>query len=440
MTSRDLALAVVRDVFPKDGKARGAHESFDYRAARSGLDARDRAFAAELAYGSIRARRYLDWLLAPFLGSRAQRLPPTIAEILRLGAYQLAKMTVEPHAAVGETVGLARRHGHRGTAGLVNAVLRRVSEREEIERIPQRRHFSSDDDFLGTLHSFPTWIVALVRRVFGSELVEEILRGMNLPAQPAVRVNLLSATVEETIEQLRSFGAVATQSQLVPETLLLDRMPPGADPRQRWEIQGEIAAVPVDVLAPQADEEGVELCSGRGNKTLQIVARMHDRGRLEAIEADRANVERLRARVEQLGIRSVRVEHADATAASGGAAAFVLLDAPCSGLGILGRQPEARWRKRPDDPARLAQLQAALLESAAARGRPGGRLVYSVCSFAPEETEERMTAFLDCHPEFSRAAIPARYAPWATAAGDLRFPPGIERRDGFFIALLERRS
>jgi 16S rRNA (cytosine967-C5)-methyltransferase len=439
MTARELALAVVRDVFPKDGKARGAHESFDYRAARSDLEVRDRAFAAELAYGSIRARRYLDWILAPFLGSRAQRLPPTIAEILRLGAYQLTKMAVEPHAAVSETVGLARRHGHRGTAGLVNAVLRRLSEQPAAERIPRRDRFESDDDFLGTLHSYPTWIVACARRVFGGELLEAILTGMNAPPQASVRVNTLSAAVDDATAQLRGAGATVTPSQLVPEILLLDRMPQAADAAGRWEIQGEIAAVPVDVLAPRAGERGVELCSGRGNKTVQLVGRMRDRGRIEAIEADRANAQRLRARLQRLGARSVVVEEADATAASCEPGDFVLLDAPCSGLGILGRQPEARWRKEPSDPQRLGGVQAALLDAAAACVRPRGRMVYSVCSFAPDETAARVGAFLAAHPEFSRGEMPERFAAWRTADGDLRFPPGIDRHDGFFIALLERR-
>ncbi len=119
---------------------------------------------------------------------------------------------------------------------------------------------------------------------------------------------------------------------------------------------------------------------------------------------------------------------------------FVLVDAPCSGLGILGRQPEARWRKEPGDPERLASLQAELLESGSQRVRPGGRLVYSVCTFSPVETHERIEAFLREHPDFSRAATAPKFAAWRLASGDLRFPPGIERRDGFFIALLERRE
>jgi 16S rRNA (cytosine967-C5)-methyltransferase len=138
-------------------------------------------------------------------------------------------------------------------------------------------------------------------------------------------------------------------------------------------------------------------------------------------------------------VQSVAVEEGDATTASGDTADFVLLDAPCSGLGILGRQPEARWRKEPSDPKRLALVQAALLEAAAPRVRAGGRIVYSVCSFAPAETEERIEAFLASHREFERGELPARFTRWRTTAGDLLFPPGLERRDGFFIALLEAR-
>ena len=445
MTSRELALTVVRDVFPRDGRGRGAREAFDYRAERSELDVRDRAFAAELAYGSIKARRYLDWILAPFIGDRVTELPPTILEILRLGTYQLTRMAVAGHAAVSETVALAKRHGHRGTAGLVNAVLRRVSELDDTARTPQPENFISDDDYLGNLYSYPTWIVGGVRNAFGDDLVEPILRGMNEPSQTALRVNLTRATPEDVLELLVSRGMTVQRSELVPEVLLVfNGVAHGAldDPEHRWELQGEAAAVPVDLLAPQPDSRGVELCSGRGNKTLGIVSRMMDRGLLEAIERDPRKVEQERARLDQAGIFSVVVREGDATVVSDGAddADFVLVDAPCSGLGILGRQPEARWRKEPSDAARLADLQAALLDAGAKRVRTGGRLVYSVCTFTPDETYERVEAFLREHPDFVRGPTPLRYERWRQSTGDLRFAPGIDGRDGFFVAVLERQA
>ncbi|HEY1727267.1 MAG TPA: transcription antitermination factor NusB [Candidatus Baltobacteraceae bacterium] len=444
MRARELALGVVRDVFARDRRLRSAHESFDYHAGRSNLDARDRAFAAELAYGSIKARRYLDWLLAPFVGKRTAELPPTILEILRLGAYQIARMAVPTHAAVSETVGLAKRHGHRGTAGLVNAVLRRLTELEPERRTPQRDTFESDDDFLGTLHSFPTWIVASARAVFGDSQLEAVLSGMNEPPQTALRVNLLRTTADEALDVLASRSIGAKRSDLVSEIILVDGAAPEvlADAEQRWEQQGEIAAVPVDVLDPQPEMHGVELCSGRGNKTLEIVGRTRDRGTLETIEHDAHKIAFDRARLHELGVQSVRLHEGDATQTQVARqdADFVLVDAPCSGLGILGRQPEARWRKEPGDPARLASLQSELLESGSQRVRPGGRLVYSVCTFSPVETGERIETFLREHPEFSRPVTAPKYSAWRLDSGDLRFPPGIERRDGFYVALLERRE
>ena len=439
MNSRELAFAVVRDVF---GGSRGAHESFDYRARRSGLDARDRAFAAELAYGSIKARRFLDWVLTPYVGNRFNTLPPAIVEALRLGTYQLTRMAVPARAAVSETTGLAKKHGHRGTAGLVNAVLRRIAEQDADQRTPSRPAFCSEDDYLGTLYSFPTWIVGEVRAAFGDELVEHILRGMNEPPQRALRVDLLRATQEQAREALAARGIGARQSELVPEILVPDDNAGTAleDPELRWEPQGEIAAVPVDLLDPQAGAHGVELCSGRGNKTLQIIGRTRDSGRLETIERDARKAAQARERLAAVDAHGVETREADAREPGDPDAAFVLLDAPCSGLGILGRQPEARWRKEPGDPPRLAALQSQLLEAAASRTSPGGKLVYSVCTFDEREGRGQINAFLAAHSDFSRAAIPPRYVPWRTAEGDVRFAPGIDRRDGFFIAVLERSA
>jgi 16S rRNA (cytosine967-C5)-methyltransferase len=442
MNAREFALDVVRDVFPVKGTPRGAHEAFDYRARRSNLDARDRAFAAELTYGTIKARRYVDWVLEPYVGERDDTLPPTIREILRLGVYQLRRMNVAAHAAVSETVGLAKAHGHLGTAGLVNAVLRRVAE--EQKREPEREEFSSEDDYLATLYSFPTWIVATMRRAFGGDLLESILTGLNAQAQPALRVNLTRATPPEAIAALAERGVSVRESQLVGEMLLIEEGTATTlldDERLRWEPQGEIAAVPVDVLDPRAEERIVELCSGRGNKTLQMVGRTNDRGTLEAIERDPRKIAQAQKRLEALDVTSVRSVQADATALAGAAdAQRVLVDAPCSGLGILGRQPEARWRKDQSDAQALLPLQAALLEAAARRVAAGGTLVYSVCTVDSREGVERVDALLAQHGDFARANFAPRYARWQTPAGDLLIPPGIDRQDGFFIAHLERTA
>lgn len=430
VNAREVALAVVRDVFGPE--LRGAQSAFNLRANRSSLDARDRAFAAELAYGSIKARRLLDWRLAPYIGDRMKTIPPTIVEVLRLGAYQLFHMTgVEDHAAVSETVNLAWKHGHRGTAGLVNAVLRRMIA--DGPRMPVRDGCASEDEFLALTYSLPTWITAQFGRAYG-ERREAALAGVNASPQHAVRVNLMRATVESVRDDLEARDAVVERSPFVSETLVVERFAPVDDPGGRWSVQSEAAAMPVDILDPRPGERVIDLCSGRGNKSVQIGARLSGDGSLACIELDSKKMPVLANALERAGIANVALVTGDARAAASELVAdAVLLDAPCSGIGVIGRHPEARWRKDVNDGARLGVLQAQLIRSAAARVAPAGRLVYAVCSSDPREGREIVDGFLADHPEFARAALPERYAAFLEN-GDVVVPAGIDGRDGFYIA------
>jgi len=435
VSARELALAVVRDVFGPD--ERGAHAAFDARARKTSLDARDRAFAAELAYGAIKQRRLIDWYLAPYLAGRAKPLPPAIREILRLGVYQVRMLSgVDAHAAVYETVNLALRHGHRGTAGLVNAVLRRFIADDPPP--PHPSDFETFDDYLGTAYSMPTWITTQFGRVFG-EAREAILAGINAPPQHAVRVNRLRATVDAAGSALTAGDNHVRRSSLVAESLIVVKGHADDDPEGRWSIQSETAAVPVDVLEPQPGERVVDLCAGRGNKSVQAAARMEDRGELYCVEIESRKAKMLRENLERAGVTCAAVVEGDARLVELPQADAVLVDAPCSGLGILGRHPEARWRKSPHDGSRLSALQAGLLDVAATHVKAGGRIVYSVCSADPREGIELVQALLDRDGRFQRLPFVARYGEFA-AGGDLLIPPGIEGRDGFFIANLARTS
>lgn len=441
MNARELALAVVRDVFPADSRQpRGAQESLHHHLLKAPLQQRDRAFATEVAYGAIKMRRTIDWYLRPYVKDRLATLPPVIAEILRLGVYQIAFMGSSTHAIVFETVNLAKKYGHRGTSGLVNAVLRNVLRDEPAA--PQREAFQDENDYLATLYSFPTWMVVRWREHFDSAAVEEMMSGMNRPAQTAVRVNLLRSSVAQVEEELSHAGIVAQRSNFVPEVLVIDAGSPLAEsqPQGRWSLQSEAAAMPVDILNPQPGEAVLDLCSGRGNKAVQIASRMANEGRLVCVEQHRAKENFLRRRLEESGATCAQSRAADARE-------FVeterfdriLLDAPCSGLGILGRHPEARWRKSPDDAARHAETQRSMLAAAALQLLPGGAIVYAVCSNDVRETSDVIDDFLrrhGCH----RGLIPRRYEALQNQAGDVVVPPGKNGNDGFFIARLERSA
>jgi 16S rRNA (cytosine967-C5)-methyltransferase len=429
-TAREVALQVVRDVFGQT--PRGAREALDYRLKRTTLAPRDRAFATELAYGAIKMRRFLDFELEPFVGERYATLPPSIAEILRLGTYQLRAMNgVEPYAAVSESVGLARKYGHKGTAGLVNAVLRKVST--EAPREPDE----------ATRASMPNWIVNHWRARFGEDKLAAILAGVNAPAPAGIGIDERWITRDAALAALADAGIDAHASPFSRDEIVLD---PGVSASEveriadnRWHLHAESAAIPVDLLDPQPGQRIVELCSGRGNKTLQIVSRTRDDAHIMSVDDDQLKVTRLTERLDAIGSRSVSQVVADATGMSAhGENDAVLLDAPCSGLGILGRQPEARWRKRVDDPERMAEVQAKLLETAARFVKRGGTLVYAVCSTDAREGEGIIAPFLAAHDRFTRGDIPARYDAFKTADGDVLVPPGIDGRDGFYVARLTR--
>jgi len=439
-SARNVAFAVIRDVFGPE--ARGAAESLDRHLRKSSLDARDRAFVTELAYGTIERRRWLDFQLEPYLGARAATLPQMIVEILRLGTYQLRAMRVHEYAAVSESVQLARRFGHPGTAGLVNAVLRRVAA--DPERPVTEADFRSPDDALGAQASLPTWIVRAWRERFGADRLAAILAGVNAPAATGVSIDRRRTTRAETIAHLAERGIAAVPSAFAADAIVVTATVPVTALREalgnRGELHAEAACFPVDLLDPQPGERILEACSGRGNKTLQLAGAIGDRGTIVAIDADARKVARARDRLAAAHVACVELRTGDAGALDGSEQFnAVLVDAPCSGTGVIGRQPEARWRKTPDDGARLAPLQAALLDAAARALAPDGRLVYAVCSTDPRECEGVLEPFLAAHPGIARAPLPARYAPFATPSGDVLVAPGIEGRDGFFIGVMRRR-
>lgn len=441
MNAREVALHVVRDVFPAAPQTeRGAQEALDYRLQKAQLDARDRAFATHLAFGAIKMRRTLDWYLKPYTGTRDRPLPPTIAEVLRLAVYEIRYTSAQPHATVSQWVDLAKRYGHRGTAGLVNAVLRGFLRDDPAA--PQRADFENEDDYLGTLFSYPTWLVRQWRAAFDSERLESILEACNAPAQPAVVVNRKKMTREDLKAWFEQRGAQAQLSELAEDCVLIsdgalarsgERSSDGA-----WWLQSESSALVADIVNAQPGEAVLDACSGRGSKALQSAARLDGQGSVTCIERDARKASALEQRAQSAEL-PVALIVGDATAPIlQQNFDRMLIDAPCSGIGVVGRHPEARWRKRPDDGERLALTQRALLEALAPHAHEGGAIVYAVCSTDPRETTEVIEAFVRSH-NVQRGLVPARFAEFETASGDILIPPGIGGRDGFFIARLERR-
>ena len=396
---REAALRVLHAVDTRnafsDRLLDGAHQ-------RGGPDARDQALLHELVKGTLRWRGRIDWTLDPLVHVGLDRLQPWIKNILRLGAYQILFLERVPiHAAVDESVKLANQYGHPGSAGLVNSVLRRLEERKH-ELVPPD---GDDAESLAVSGSHPRWLVERWLARFGATDTRALLLADNRPSHVGLRVNRLRGTREQLIERLAAEGVGAHAARLSPDLVWLD----DGVPIGRLQVlrdgfctaQDESEAMVGRLVGPQPHERILDLCAAPGGKCTHLAELMGDEGEVWAMERAEGRVAVLQATVERLGTHAVHVVQGD-----GCHYAFpmpfdrVLVDAPCSGLGVLGRRADARWRKGPEILEEMPGLQLELLAAGGRHARPGGVLVYSVCSFEPEETTDLVERFLESSPNF----------------------------------------
>jgi len=410
---------------------------------RARLSPADAGLATELVYGVLRHRARLDWTLAGALRRPLLDLPPRIRAVLRAGAYQLLFLTRIPaRAAVDESVSLARAHGHAGTAKLVNAVLRRIAADGE-RPLPE----GPASERIAVEHSHPLWLVERWLARFGSEETTALCRANNTAAPTTARVNTLRLDPPEAEQRLRREGFQVSRTAL-PEAVILDG-PFSA--RHRFVEEGllsiqDLAAIAVThILDPQPGEMVIDAAAAPGGKTTHIAERMRDRGRVIACDIHQGKLQRLSARVAAMGLASVEAHHLDARAVGRTfpeQADRLLLDAPCTGLGVVRRRPDIKWRVRTDDPAALARVQRELLHGAAPAVRPGGVLVYSVCTTEEEEGKGVVEAFLRDHRGFTPEGftLPGELREAGGSAGSVMLLPHRHGTDGFFIARLRRRA
>jgi 16S rRNA (cytosine967-C5)-methyltransferase len=418
MTAREVAFAVVRRV--SDGAY--ADRAFRAEARRARLSAKDRAFAQQLAYGTVQRRMTLDHVIAALSARPLGKLDPPLLDALRLGVYQLVFMdSVPDHAAVAETVELAKASKGAGFK-LANAVLRRAGR--EARGIVD----ALDDDTpagAAVKHSHPQWLVELWWEMLGRDETTALLAADNRPAEDAVRVNAL---VADPIDVAAELPAHADPD--IAEALVFDGPydTEGSDLFARGAItpQSRASMLVARTLDPQPGERVLDMAAAPGTKATHAAALQRDEGSITAVEINSARADELRAFCERMHVQSVEVMVQDGRSVVG---EFdrVMLDAPCSNLGTLARRPDARWRKTPQQIDELAQLQSELLDAAARATRPGGTLVYSVCTISRAEGAAQVDAFTERHPEFAETSRRQTL-------------PHEDRTDGFFITRLERSS
>ena len=499
-------------VYTCDQDGAFAHAAWSHALSGRNVDPRERRLGMEIAFGSIRRRKTLDWCIARAAGRPVDEIDPVARAVLRTGAYQLLFMSrIPPHAGVSEAVESARRLGHSGMAGFVNAVLRRIASPEFDPGFPDPA--SEPVKSLAVTLSYPEWLVESWIGEFGPDMAARMLEAGNVAPSIVLRANTLRVSRHELAEMLggvdgggangrendrangcandclKAGAGIGTQPGLyVPEALRITGPIESVEslPGFRegfFSVQDESSMLVAHVLGvadaldpgsrPGMPElvrrcggdgesggcrEGgrngrdrviVDACAAPGGKATHIAELAQDAARVVACDISGRKVALIQQSARRLGLRSVEAMERDARelpAEWSGKADAVLVDAPCTGLGVLARRADARWRKKPADVAQLARLQAEILHAASACVVPGGVLVYSTCTVGRAENADQADAFLKAHSDFRPSPLAMHMPSDAARAmcdGEshmLQLLPGISGTDGFFMARFVRAA
>ena len=414
------------------------HEPFD--------NAADRRLLTQLVYGTLRMRGRLDWFLKNLYHGRLEKMEPRLKNLIRTGLYQLLLMDRIPdHAAVDESVRIAKRL-FPGREGLVNAVLRKAVGSSGEVQFPELE--TEPVNHIAAFHSHPLWLVEQWINRYGMEETIELCRANNENAVLCLRVNRLKASREDVLSKLSQEGFDIKKTVFSPDGLHVVHAPHTirecSSFQEGWiQMQDEASQLIAPLLDPQPGETILDLCSGIGGKATHSATLMKNTGQVLALDLDAGKLRGLKELARHLGISTIQTMAGDATKDLGSDYREhfdrILIDAPCSGLGTLRRNPEIKWRLKPEDLRTFSHLQQRMLDKARHYVKRGGILVYTTCSIMSEENEEVVQKFLSLHPDFQPVGIsnPA-VQPFIDDALFFRTSPRKNGMDGFFAVRLQK--
>jgi 16S rRNA (cytosine967-C5)-methyltransferase len=404
----------------------------------------DRRLLTELVYGCVRRLRSLDTLIDQLGRKPALSQPPDVRTALHLGLYQLRYLEqIPPSAAVNTTVDLLKQNKMGGLSGFVNGLLRqylRLRETQDPLSLP-----SDPVDRLGVLHSYPSWIVQTWVDSLGLAGAEQLCITLNQSPSIDLRINPLKTDRDTVQTAFADYGVTTTPLPPLPQALRIVGNPgpihqlPGYT-EGWWTIQEASAQLVGHLVNPTPGSTVIDLCAAPGGKTTHLVELMQGQGVVWACDRTASRLKRLQQNLQRLQINTVNLWEGDGRHPSPDLplADYLLIDAPCSGLGTLNRHADARWRQTPESVTELAELQTQLLSAATQQVKPGGVIVYATCTLHPAENEGVISHFLGQHPQWQLESVALNpiLSPLQTESGWVKIWPHQQAMDGFFMARL----
>ena len=443
---REVALKTLYDI-----NENGAYSNISLNKYLESIELRsiDKAFITDLVYGTIKWRLKIDWVIQQFSSVKLKKISPWIMCILRLGVYQLLYTDKIPEsAACNESVNLAKKYGHASARGFVNAVLRNISKNRDKITYPDKD--IEPIKYLSVMHSHPEWMVQEWLNAFGLEFTEGLLVANNGIPDFKIRTNTLKVTVEQLIVEFQESEIEVSRGKYIDEALVI-KNPSSiirleAFKKGHFQVQDESSMLVSKVLDPKPGELVIDVCSAPGGKSTHIAQLMNNEGEVIARDIHEHKIKIINEASTRLGIDIIKTELFDATKTDEKyleKADRVLVDAPCSGLGIIRRKPDIKWARNINDKKEIIELQYKILRAASKYLKLGGILVYSTCTIERLENEGLVERFLELNSEFElidiSSLIPDTLKKKSTFDGYIQLFPNIDDLDGFFMAKMIRR-
>lgn len=443
MNSREVVLNILIDININNAYSNQSINKY----LKQKQNIKDENLIREIVYGVIENLSYIDYIIAQSSKIKLKKIQPVVLQILRMGVYQIAFMDKIPdRAAVNEAVNLSKKRGHKGVSGFVNGVLRNISRnKEEFMKINEK----DEVEYLSVKYSHQKWMIESWIDEYGYEFTEKLCKENNSKPKLNIRVNTNKIVLKELIERLSCYGYITHRTSYSKDGLIIEK-PSRITEIDEFKlgfftIQDESSMLVGQIADPKENSIVLDLCSAPGGKSTHIAQLMNNKGKVISRDIYEHKLKLVRENVNRLDLSIIETEMFDALNLDENLIEqvdYCIVDAPCSGLGIIRRSPEIKWNRKKEDVDKLNEVQRKILDNSKRYIKPGGIIIYSTCTFGQKENLDIINEFLDKNNEFKLVGfenlLSSKENLENSKKGYIQLYPHIHGTDGFFIAKIQR--